>query len=189
MEFFNYSVNQMDTYIGLFRGVNVSGQKKMSMAKLREALSKIGLKNVQTYIQSGNIIFQFLKENNNIIALKIQKTIESHFGLEVPVLVFTPKDLKRIFDECPFKKDKKESSYFTLLYEKPNKDLVLEISNISYPNEDFFITPSCVYFCCSKGYGKAKCNNIFFEKKLKVIATTRNYKTIRKLLSLTSQLD
>lgn len=189
MEFFNFSVNQMNTYIGLLRGVNVSGQKKIPMAELREALSKSGLMNVQTYIQSGNIIFQSSKENKKILALQIQEIIQLYFGFEVPVLVFISKDLKQIFDKCPFRQDKKENSYFTFLYKKPKKDLVLEVSNITYPNEDFFITQDCIYFYCSVGYGKAKCNNNFFEQKLKVTATARNYKTVQKLLSLTSQLD
>ena len=119
--------------------------------------------------------------------LVIHEAIKSHFGFEVPVLVLKSQELKQIFDDCPFSSEKKENSYFMMLYTSANKNLVHEISKLSYPNEEFYITDSCVYFYCSLGYGKAKMNNNFFERKLKVTATARNYKTMVKLLSLSAE--
>ena len=174
----------MKTYIALLRGINVSGQNKIPMAELRELLTNSELANVQTYIQSGNVIFQSSEENKTILAATIHNAIELHFGFKVPVLVLSPEELKRIFDDCPFSKEKKENSYFTMLFSHPEKYLVDEVSKVSYPNEEFIITDKCVYFYCAVGYGKAKCGNNFFERKLKIIATARNYKTMVKLLSL-----
>ncbi|MEW4923821.1 DUF1697 domain-containing protein [Algibacter sp. 2305UL17-15] len=172
----------MHTYIALLRGINVSGQKKIPMAELRELLSKAGLKNVQTYIQSGNVVFQSSEESKEKLELKIHNAIKAHFGFEVPILVKTPKELQQIFDDCPFPEDKKINSYFMMLYSAANKDLVNEVSKLSYPNEAFKITDNAVYFYCSTGYGKAKFSNNFFERKLKVTATARNYKTMVKLV-------
>lgn len=177
----------MTKYIALLRGINVSGQKKIPMAELREILDKIGLENVQTYIQSGNLIFNSSETDNKSMELVIHEAIKSHFGFEVPVLVLKSQELKQIFDDCPFSSEKKENSYFMMLYTSANKNLVHEISKLSYPNEEFYITDSCVYFYCSLGYGKAKMNNNFFERKLKVTATARNYKTMVKLLSLSAE--
>ncbi|MEC3906797.1 DUF1697 domain-containing protein [Tamlana sp. 2201CG12-4] len=176
----------MKTYIALLRGINVSGQKKILMAELREVLLAIGLKHVQTYIQSGNVIFQTLMTNNHNLELKIHEAIQKHFGFQVPVLIKTPTELQQIFDDCPFEEAEKINSYFMLLYTVPDKTIVKEVSKISYPNEKFFITDNCVYFHCATGYGKAKCSNNFFERKLKVTATARNYKTMVKLLSLSA---
>lgn len=176
----------MKTYFALLRGINVSGQKKVPMAELRDLLSGLGFSHVQTYIQSGNVVFGSAEENSQKLAHDIQQEIKSHFGFEVPVLVKTSRQLKEILTQTPFSKEKIEQSYFTLLHQKPDGTLAEDVKLLKYPNEEFYITDECVYFFSSAGYGKAKCNNNFFEQKLKVTATTRNYKTMVKLLSLCS---
>ncbi len=177
----------MNTFIALLRGINVSGQKKVPMVELRKLLSDTGLINVETYIQSGNVIFKSSQENRYILENDIQKAILSHFGFDVPVLVRTETEIKDILDACPFSEEKKMNGYFTLLHSVPDKGLIEEIHLVSYPNEEFYITNHCVYFFSSASYGNAKCNNNFFERKLKVSATTRNYKTMVKLLSLCAE--
>ena len=74
-----------------------------------------------------------------------------------------------------------------MLSEIPDKDLVIEASEKKYPNEEYFISKDCIYFYCANGYGNAKFNLNFFEKKLKVNATSRNYKTMLKLLALSEE--
>lgn len=174
----------MHKYIVLLRGINVSGQKKVPMAELRELLTKCEFKEVQTYIQTGNVIVCALDAKSDSVEAKIQRAIQSHFGFEVSVLVRTPEAFKTIFDACPFNLEQKEKGYFTILHTIPDTGLVDSTSKEVYPNETFVITKDCVYFYSKNGYGRAKCNNNFFERKLKVSATTRNYKTMLKLLSL-----
>ncbi len=176
----------MNTFIILLRGINVSGQKKVPMAELRGLLEKNGFQDVKTYIQSGNVVLRSLFDAE-VTALKIQQAIENYFGFQVSVLAKSPQEFQQIFDDCPFDQNKKEKSYFTLLFNVPNKELVNTVSKISYPNEEFIIDEACIYFYCSTGYGRAKCSNNFFEKKLKTTATSRNYKTMMKLLSLCSE--
>ncbi|MBU3821090.1 DUF1697 domain-containing protein [Flavobacteriaceae bacterium XHP0103] len=177
----------MKTYIALLRGINVSGQKKVPMAELRDLLTKAGFQKVQTYIQSGNVIFQSDRDNKTELESIIQKTIEKHFGFEVPILVKTASEIENILNSCPFSKEKKEAAYFTLLHAVPDEALIESTSQETYQNEAFVIENDCVYFYSETGYGKAKCNNNFFERKLKVTATTRNYKTMLKLLSLSTE--
>ena len=177
----------MKTYIALLRGINVGGHKKVPMAELRELLTKSGLEKVQTYIQSGNVIFQSVEVNKNKLEAVIHNAITSHFGFEVPVLVRTREDIKTIFDDSPFLEEKKVNSYFTMLSEIPEKDLVDEASQKTYPNEEFVILKDCIYFFSAIGYGNAKFNLNFFERKLKINATSRNYKTMVKLLSLSQK--
>jgi uncharacterized protein (DUF1697 family) len=109
------------------------------------------------------------------------------FGFEVPLIVNTREDLLVIFDNCPFAEAKKENSYFTMLSDILNKDLVKEASQKTYPDEEYKILNDCIYFFCAKGYGRAKFNFNFFERKLNVSATSRNYKTMVKLLSLSDK--
>ncbi|MBJ6369883.1 DUF1697 domain-containing protein [Snuella sp. CAU 1569] len=92
--------------------------------------------------------------------------------------------LQTIIDQCPFAKDEAQNSYFTLLHDIPKKELIKATSEENYTDETFIIKNRCVYFYSKNGYGRAKCNNNFFERKLKVVATTRNFKTMVKLLSL-----
>jgi uncharacterized protein (DUF1697 family) len=174
----------MKTYVAFLRGINVSGQKRIPMAELRELLAKTGLSNIETYIQSGNVIFQSSEKSKENLESQIHNAIKSHFGFEVPVLILNPKELKQIFNACPFPENQKTESYFMLLFESAEGMLVNEISNLSNSNETFQITDSCIYFYSAIGYGKSKFNNNFFEKKLKITATARNYKTMVKLLSL-----
>lgn len=174
----------MKTYVAFLRGINVSGQKKVPMAALRDVLTQSGFQNVQTYIQSGNVVFQSLETNKITLENTIKKIIFEGFGFEVVILIKTEAALKKIIDQNPFSDEKIEQTYYTLLNESPDFGLIKAIREISHQNESFVITNDCVYFYSSVGYGKAKGNNNFFERKLKVPATTRNYKTMVKLLSL-----
>ena len=110
--------------------------------------------------------------------------IKNIFGFEVSVLARTRQELQAIIDDCPFSEEKMKDSYFMILHTIPEKNLIESVSHISYPNEEFSITNACIYFYCSIGYGNAKFNGNLFERKLKTPATTRNYKTMVKLLSL-----
>lgn len=178
----------MKTYCALLRGINVSGQKKVPMAILRELMTDLGFEQVQTYIQSGNVVFKSVESSHTEIESKISESILKTFGFEVPILVKESSELKTIFNENPFVEGQREASYFTLLHDIPNTDLVEAVKQESYEGETFIVTEDCVYFYSDTGYGKAKCNNNFFERKLKVSATTRNFKTMQKLLSLCSDL-
>lgn len=178
----------MNTFIALLRGINVGGHKKVPMAELRELLTDSGFQNVQTYIQSGNVILESSEDNAQKIEDVIQKAIIDHFGFEVSILVRTRQELQSVFDNCPFSEEKKINSYFMILHTVPATNLIESVSHISYPKEEFVIIDACIYFYCSIGYGKVKFNGNFFERKLKTSATTRNYKTMVKLLSLSEDL-
>ena len=177
----------MNTYIALLKGINVGGHKKVPMAELRELLSKSGFENVQTYIQSGNVILQSNTSDISEIESDIEKSIEDYFGFEVSVLVKSRQDLQRIFDDSPFTKDKKKASHFMMLHNCPSDDLVKEASEKVYEGEEYKIINDCIYYYHDKGLGKAKFNVNFFERKFKTFATARNYNTMVKLLSLSSE--
>lgn len=177
----------MNTYIVLLKGINVGGHKKVPMAELRELLANSGFINVRTYIQSGNVICQSSNSNTQDLEAYIKKLILDYFGFEVSVLVRTREHLKSIFDSCPFSEEKKKKSYFMMLHNTPNNELVKIASEKVYEGETYFIINDCIYFYCEKGYGKAKFNMNFFERKLKTIGTARNYNTMVKLIAMSSE--
>ncbi|WP_299520214.1 DUF1697 domain-containing protein [Winogradskyella sp.] len=177
----------MTTYIALLRGINVGGHKKVPMAELRKLLSKSDLANVKTYIQSGNVIFQSILDDSKILEEKIRNSILDYFGFEISVLVRTRNQLLKLFEDCPFSNEKKENSYFAILSDIPDKDLVKKAYEKTYENEEYAILNDGLYFYCTNGYGNAKFSLNYFEKKLKVNATSRNYKTMVKLLTMASE--
>lgn len=175
----------MKTFIALLRGINVGGHKKIKMAELRKMFEALDCKGVETYIQSGNVVFKIAKGNVSSLEKIIKKGILDYFGIDVPVLVKTKIELKKIVEDNPYEEGEGAgSTYFVLLHTPPEKSMVDSLRQLSFENETFVITPLCVYLNCKKGYGNAKCNNNFFETKLKVSATTRNFKTMERLMVL-----
>lgn len=177
----------MQTYIALLRGINVGGHNKILMIELRELLTKSGFKNVKTYVQSGNVIFQSANEDAEAIENSIQKSIIDRFGFEVTVLVKTKNELSVIFNNCHFLDEKKSESYFVMLSEIPDENMVNEASQKTYLDDEYVILNDCIYLFCAKGYGRSKFNISYFEKKLNVNATARNFKTMVKLLALSEE--
>ncbi|MEL6637417.1 MAG: DUF1697 domain-containing protein [Bacteroidota bacterium] len=174
----------METYIALLRGINVSGQKKIKMADLREQLSGLGLAEVRTYIQSGNIVFRHPATEPQVLAQKIKSQIQADYGFEVPTLVLRPTDLDYVLQHNPFAQDSdKDPSrwYLTFLATAPPAERIATLAQVDYAPEEFVLDGTNIFFYSPKGYGRAKMNNNFFEQKLKVAATTRNWRTINKL--------
>ncbi len=182
----------MKIYIALLRGINVSGQKKIKMADLKVMFESLGFESVTTYIQSGNVVFKSGKDDPVLIGDTIKQGILKTFGYEVPVLVLTHEILTSIYQENPFlerlanEEIEEKKMYFTLLSNVPDISAVKELTSTSYGNEEFVITQKVVYFFAAHGYGRTKLHNNFFEKKLKCSATTRNLKTVIKLLELSN---
>lgn len=179
------ALDEMEKYVAFLRGINVSGQKKIKMAALRESLTKKKVKEVQTYIQSGNLLFASESNDRGELEKKIHQVIEMDFGFDVPVLVLSTSEIDSILLNNPFSKVAEEKNqYFALLHEVPANEMMSNIDPSDYPNEDFELLKNCFYLNCKKGAGKAKLTNNVIERKLKVIATTRNLNTMRKMLEL-----
>ena len=89
----------MTSYVALFRGINVGGKNILPMQELRNILASLGCEDVQTYIQSGNVIFQSSSNNKKALEQTVQKAILDYFSFEVPVLVRNRAEIKTIFDK------------------------------------------------------------------------------------------
>ncbi|MBI3259416.1 MAG: DUF1697 domain-containing protein [Ignavibacteriae bacterium] len=181
----------MQTYITVLRGINVSGQKLIKMDALRSALETLGLNKVTTYIQSGNIVFQ--KDESNCASLEsmIHSVIADKFGFDVKVLVLTKEYLHSIADNNPFVNDRNEDIAFlhtTFLSEQPSDVLFEKLRTVDYGTGEFLLGDKAVYLFCTKGYGNTKLSNTFFESKLKVTATTRNWRTVNELLGIAKNI-
>ncbi|MEO6905006.1 MAG: DUF1697 domain-containing protein [Ginsengibacter sp.] len=177
-------------FISILRGINVSGQKKILMADLKALYEKLGFKNVSTYIQSGNVIFESNEKlPDTELAKKIETTIDRKYGFEVVVIIRSEEEMKGTISSNPFLKEKNSDTkrlYVTFLSEIPAKENVESIGNVDFSPDRFIIFEKVVYIYVDNGYGETRISNNFFEKKLKVKATTRNWNTVNKLSDLAS---
>ena len=174
----------MNTYIALLRGINVSGQKKMQMAELREGFEGLGFGEVETYVQSGNVAFESEEGDGDELARQIEAEIEARFGYGVTVFVRRPEDFERILKGNPFLKRREvdiDRLYVTFLERAPGEE---EAGRLAAPEgiaDEFILGEREIFLYCPGGYGTTKLSNNFFERKLGMAATTRNWKTVNAL--------
>jgi len=177
----------MNTYISMLRGINVSGQKKIRMADLKSVYEDLGFQNIQTYVQSGNVIFDSPESHIKRLTKQLETQIEKTFGFSVPVLMRTADDFMRIIEEHPFKYEEAIRVLVTFLYDHPQVSKLEELSHYKDKVDRFVIGQQEIFLFCPGGYGKTMLSNTFFEKKLDVVATTRNWKSVNALYELANK--
>ncbi len=180
----------MRTFISILRGINVGGQRKILMADLKTLYEEQGFGKIITYIQSGNVIFQASERmTDKEAATKIESAIKEKFSCDVAVIVRTVEETENIISSNPFFENKELDAtkfHVTLLSEIPDEVNLISIGKYDYSPDKFKIHGKDVYLYCPAGYGRTRLSNTFFENKLKVKATTRNWNTITKLFEIAS---
>ena len=172
------------TYIALLRGINVGGQKSIKMQELAKLFESLGHTGMQTYLQSGNVVFNSAKTDPSALAEKVEKTILDKFGFEVKVIIRTMNDFSKIATNNPFLKkpqaqaDKLLVTFLSHSLDQPGFELPKS------KNEDYQVKGREIYLYCPDGYGRTKMSNQAIEKKARLTATTRNWKTVNELLRL-----
>jgi len=177
----------MQRYVSLLRGINVSGQKKIKMDDLVALYETLGLANVCTYIQSGNVAFDADTRDTDRIGRKIEQAIQQDYGFTVPVLLRTRAQMDNTIKANPFLRDNIpdiSKVHVTFLERPPEESVIQDFNPSSLGQDRFAITGTDVYLYCPGGYGKTKLSNNFIEKQLGVRATTRNWKTVRILADM-----
>jgi uncharacterized protein (DUF1697 family) len=178
----------METYVALLRGVNV-GQNTLRMDRLRQLWSELGFKNVTTYVQSGNVVFE-AEGSPSSWSSAIEQKVAGETRLPVAVLVRTPGELKSIIDRNPFLKDKgtdRSRLYVTFLASAATKDSLKKLGTMKTGGDQFRLSGTEVYLYCPNGYARTKLSNSAFERVLAVRATTRNWNTVNKLFEMASR--
>jgi uncharacterized protein (DUF1697 family) len=175
----------MTTYIAFLRGINVSGQKLIKMDHLKGVLESKMVKNVRTYIQSGNVVFESSESEAHLLTEQIEQLIETTYSFQVTVILRTLQELENIISETPYKVEElleTDSLYVSFLSEQPTKEEIAACLSFQNDIDEFTISDKEVYILIHKKYGETKFSNHFLEKKLKVAATTRNWATVNKLV-------
>ncbi len=182
----------MHTFISMLRGINVGRQNQIRMADLKSLYESLGFTSVQTYVQSGNVVFSCQESDPAQITSKIEAAIQHKFGTAIPVLIRRPDDLQRLVDANPFIHGRSEDLsklHITFLYDSPSDANIARLVGFKYPTDEYSIREREIYLFCPNGYGRTKLSNTFFEKKLSVQATTRNWNTVTTLLAMANEQE
>lgn len=175
----------MTKYVILLRGVMPSGKNRVPMAELRAALIDAGLLDVQTYIQSGNVIAKSALAQPALESL-VHEVIFREIGADIAVIVRTHEQLKRVMDGNPFPLSAAARTYFSLLSAPAAAPLTEAFSRLEFFPDNVRVGQDALYTLYATKHSDSKFNNNFFERKLKISATTRNFNTLSRLVELSA---
>jgi uncharacterized protein (DUF1697 family) len=177
------------TYIALLRGINVSGQKIIKINELRKLFESLDFKNVKTYIQSGNVVFNSGIDNTDKIVKLVEKKIKDVFTFDVTVIIRTHNELGKIIRTNPFLKSKPvEKLYVTFLSNITDDENTEKLIKYKSEIEEFRLIGKEMYLFYPDGAGRSKLTNNIFESKLGVKTTTRNWNTVNKLFEMSKEM-
>ena len=178
----------MNTYIALFRGINVGGRNTLPMKELFTQLEGLGCTDVRTYIQSGNAVFRHGETDVPRLAARISTAIRESHGFEPKVLLLTTDQLEKAVASNPFPDAESEPSKLHLLFlataaESPDTNA---IDRLKAGNERFALKSDVAYLHAPDGIGRSKLA-AGVERALGVAATGRNWRSVNKILEMARQ--
>jgi uncharacterized protein (DUF1697 family) len=177
------------TFVALLRGINVGGKNRVPMAQLKSLLASLGHEDVVTYIQSGNVVFRSPVSDARKVGAAIEKRIAEEFEGPASVLIRTPAELRAVAKRNPFLKAGVDASklHVVFLDRSPKKSAVADLDPERSPPDEFEVRGSEIYLHLPNGAGRSKLTVDYFEKRLDVRGTARNWRTLTKLISLSQR--
>ncbi|MGX1366621.1 uncharacterized protein (DUF1697 family) [Streptomyces canus] len=179
------------TYAALLRGINVGGSRKVPMADLRALMEDLGHDGVRSYLQSGQAVFSAGHGDEESLAAELTDAIEQRFGFAVDVIVRDHAYLRAVADDCPFPAAELEAKQLHVTYFSApvGEDRFAEIDRAAYLPEDFRLGDRALYLYAPNGLGRSKLAEHLSKPRLNkgVIATSRNWNTVVKLVEMTGE--
>ena len=181
----------MSVLICLLRGVNLGGHHKVSMEVLRTLCESLQCRDVQTYVQSGNVVFRTSERDSSVLGKKIENGIEKKFGFRSDVVVRTPSELRDVIARNPFKKRsgiEPGKLLVTFLAVDPGPEIRNAVMEIRANPEEVHLIGRELYIYYPDGQGRSKLW-AKVDKALRNAGTARNWNTVTKLLEMADQLE
>lgn len=179
----------MKTWVALLRGVNVGGHNKVPMAELRDACRSLGFASVATYIQSGNVVFRSAGKVD-ALARELRAAIAERFDCDVPVVLRTADELRRVLAANPFIAAGRDPAklHVGFLAEAPSAEEVEAVPPQPPGREEFQVIGGEVYLFYPDGMGRSKLTTAYFDRALGTTMTARNWRTVGKLVEMTHEV-
>lgn len=176
----------METHVILLRGVMPTGKNRVPMAQLRSVLAAAGLADVRTYIQSGNVIARSNLERSTLERL-VHEVIAREIGAEIAVIARSAAEYRRVLQANPFPQADPARVYFSLLAAPPARNRLDEFLKIYFSPEEVQVIDDVIYTLYATKQSDSRFHNNFYESKLKVAITTRNFNTTTRLVAMSSE--
>ena len=177
----------MAVYIAMLRGVNVGGHQKLNMEALRALCTGLGLRDVRSYIQSGNLVFRDDEADPRALVHRLQAAIEGKFGFKPGVVLRTAAELQKVVARNPFAgRDGIEPSRLLVLFlaEKPSPAACAQVLALPSEPEEHVIHGRELYVYYPNGMARPRIPLIRIEKMLQCVSTGRNWNTVNTLLDM-----
>jgi uncharacterized protein (DUF1697 family) len=180
----------LNTFIALLRGINVGGNNKLPMADFLTLLEQLKLRNIKTYIQTGNAVFQTTAKATQELPEKLKGAIKDRHGFAPDVVVLSLAELETAIAANPYPKanENPKSLHLTFLNSKPKKPDLEFLHELKTASEDFTLENKVFYFYAPDGIGRSKAASQI-EKSLGVSGTARNWRTVQKILEIAKQVE
>lgn len=176
----------MTVYVALLRGINLGARNKVPMAGLSDVFASVGLDDVTTYVQSGNVVFGSRDAKTGDLAETLEQRIADELGVRAAVLLRTLPQLRRVVDGNPFLGDEEEPTKLLAVFldRAPTAEATRKLDPARSPPDRFSVQGSEIYLHVPNGFGRSKLTLDYFERGLGVKGTARNWRTVTKLLEL-----
>jgi|SRR5215472_782708 uncharacterized protein (DUF1697 family) len=181
----------MPVLVALLRGINIGPHKRMKMDVLKGVCESLKFTNVQTLVQSGNVVFKTKETDELLVARKLEKAIEKKFGFTCDVVVRSAADLKSVIQRTPFAKRDLHPGKILVVFLRsdPTTEAREKASQIKAAPEELYLDGREFYMYFPNGMARPQLNWGSVEKALKTPATGRNWNTVTKLLEIAESLE
>lgn len=177
----------MPTYVAMLRGINLGLHKRVKMEALRKSFESLGLKNVQTYIQSGNVIFKAGKISTAALSKKIERQIERSFGFSALTILRTREELEKTIKSNPFLKQPgaiPEKLHVVFLSEAPEAEVLKQLEGLTKAPDESCCVGQEIYLHLPNGFAQSSLIHNPLERKLLTRATTRNWRSVNNIYQM-----
>ena len=168
----------MPRQIALLRGVNLGGNNKVEMARLRTLFEELGFSDVRTYVNSGNVVFSGRK----ISERRLEEAIADTFGFDVPVVLRSRDDLAKVVKANPLRNVATDPAKYLVVF--CGAKASTELDPADFAPETFLIRAREIYLWLPGGVGRSPLGNQLVAKQVGTKSTARNWRTVEKLLAL-----
>jgi uncharacterized protein (DUF1697 family) len=177
--------------VALLRGVNLGPNNRLPMAELKSLFEECACNESETYIQSGNVVFEAKEKLLAGLEARLAKKIEERFGCRVPVLLRSREQLDHVLRNNPFAKADVENKilHVVFLAAPPGPDLIAKLQPERSPPDEFRVAGCAIYLRLPNGGAKSKLTTGYFDSRLKTVSTVRNWRTVGTLAEMLSQRE
>lgn len=174
----------MPKYVAFLRAINVGGHT-VKMDHLRHLFEEMGFSNVETFIASGNVIFDSKSKNTKALEQKIETSLKEALGYNVATFIRTPMELASVASYKPFKVSDLEAEgnalYIIFVADAPGDEAKQKLSSFVTDTDEFHVNEREVYWLCRKNLSDSKFSGAVLEKTLRMQGTMRNSTTVKKI--------